>query len=332
MKLFLTYDYELFFGTPTGSVEKCIIEPTNYLRGIAERTGIKMVFFIDTGYLKQLERFKDQFPLVKHEHELVQTQIQQLVQEGHDCQLHIHPHWEDSYHDGSGWKMITNRYKLDDFSDTEIDEIIVEYASILHRWTGKKIHSYRAGGWCLQPFKRIEKSFSKIGIKIDSTVFPGGKFTAGNYYYDFTNAPNLSKWRFQTNLCEVSENGEFWEYPISNFNYSPLFFWKLFALGRLQPHLHKPMGDGYPMPSPGLRKTMLTKGKNLSASVDGYFVTKLNQVVKHNLQKGFEETIILGHPKACTRFALKKLESFIRANKNKHTFSTFSDIEPELCS
>ena len=71
MKLFLTYDYELFFGEPTGTVEKCIIEPTNLLRAIAERTGIKMVFFIDTGYLKQLERFKDQFPLVKYEHDLV---------------------------------------------------------------------------------------------------------------------------------------------------------------------------------------------------------------------------------------------------------------------
>ena len=36
--------------------------------------------------------------------------------------------------------------------------------------------------------------------------------------------------------------------------------------------------------------------------------------------------VILGHPKACTYFALKKLEQFIERNKNKHQFLTFSDL------
>ena len=95
MNIFLTYDYELFFGEPTGTVEKCIIEPTNLLRAIAQRTGIKMVFFIDVGYLKKLIAFKDQFPNVKAEHDAIIDQVKKLVAEGHDCQLHIHPHWED---------------------------------------------------------------------------------------------------------------------------------------------------------------------------------------------------------------------------------------------
>lgn len=326
MKLFLTFDYELFFGNPTGTVEKCILEPTNILREIAKRTGVKMVFFIDTGYLKQLEFYKDEFPQVKYEHDLIKGQINDLVSEGHDCQLHIHPHWEDCLHDGNNWIMKTDRYKLDDFSDSDIDRIVVEYHEILKRWTGKPIQAYRAGGWCLQPFNRVQKSFEKIGIKLDSTVFPDGKFTAGNYYYDFTSAPALSKWKFSEDLCQEDKNGPFWEYPISNFNYSPWFFWRLFALGRLQPKLHKSIGDGYPMESPGLRKTMLTKGKNLSAAVDGYFVTKLNAVLKQNMRKGFEETVILGHPKACTVFAMRKMEKFIEKNKNKHQFLTFADV------
>lgn len=327
MKLFLTYDYELFFGEPTGSVEKCIIQPTNHLREIANRTGIKMVFFIDVGYLKKLEEYRGTYSKVNHEFQLIKNQIHDLVREGHDCQLHIHPHWEDVKHDGKKWLMNTSRYKLDDFSNTEIERILIEYHSILERWTGKTVHSYRAGGWCLQPFDRIENGFRKIGIKVDSTVFPKGKFTAGNYYYDFTKTPNKSKWKFQNDLCKENNKGSFWEYPISNYNYSPLFFWRLFILGRLKPKYHKPMGDGYPMSSPGLRKEMLTKGKVLSASVDGYFVTKLNAVLKRNQQKKFQETVIIGHPKACTLFALKQLEKFIRKNKNKHQFLTFSDLE-----
>lgn len=326
MKLFLTYDYELFFGKPTGTVEKCILEPTNLLREMAKRTGIKLVFFIDTGYLKQLDLLKDRFPQVKYEYDLIKDQIQNLVSEGHDCQLHIHPHWEDCTHNGSEWIMVTDRYKLVDFSDDDILRIMLEYRDILEQWTGKPIHSYRAGGWCLQPFNRIENAFKKAGIILDSTVFPSGKFTEGNYYYDFTNSPNLSKWKFSSDLCKEDPTGDFWEYPISNYRYSALFFWRLFALGRLQPKLHKSIGDGYPMDSPGLRKTMLTKGMNLSAAVDGYFVTKLDAVLRQNKKRGYEEMVVLGHPKACTHFALKKLERFIVKHKNKHQFLTFSDL------
>jgi peptidoglycan/xylan/chitin deacetylase (PgdA/CDA1 family) len=326
MNIFITYDYELFFGQPTGTVENCIIRPTNEIRDIAKRTGAKFVFFIDTGYLKQLEIFKDQFPQVQYEYELVKSQIETLVTEGHDCQLHIHPHWEDTVHNGKEWVMHTDRYKLVDFSDEEIMQIVQSYHEILERWTGKAVKAYRAGGWCLQPFNRIEPAFKAVNMKIDSTVFPGGLFTAGNYYYNFTKAPQLSKWRFQDELCNPQEDGEFWQYPISSYKYSPLFFWRLFALGRLKPKHHKPMGDGYPMSSPGLRKKMLTKGMLLSGSVDGYFVTKMDQILKKHQKQGFEDTVFIGHPKACTKFALKKLEQFIQKHQHKNQFITFSEI------
>lgn len=323
MNVYLTYDYELFFGDPTGSVEKCIIEPTEYLRQIARDTGIKMVFFVDVGYLKKMEQYRSQFSQVEHEYQLVYNQIKGLVQEGHDCQLHIHPHWEDCTHDGKQWNMIVDRYKLVDFTEKDIERIVLEYKSILAQITNKPIVAYRAGGWCLQPFYKIQNAFSKAGLKIDSTVFPGGENKKGNYFYDFKNVPDKDKWQFNADLCKEELNGEFWEYPISNQKYSIWFFWRLFILGRLQPHLHKSIGDGYPMPSPGMRKQMLTKGMTLSASVDGYFVTKLSQVIKRNKRKNWNETIIIGHPKACTHFALKQLKQFIVKHQNQVTFKTF---------
>ena len=326
MNIFLTYDYELFFGTPTGTVEKCIVEPTNLLRELAKRTGIKLVFFIDTGYVKKLVEFKDKFPAVKREHDVIIQQIKTLVSEGHDCQLHIHPHWEDCLHDGNHWIMKTDRYKLTDFSDTEIERIILEYQSVLTGITQRPVTIYRAGGWCLQPFSRIKTAFEKAGLKIDSSVFPGGKFTAGNYYYDFTKTPGKSTWKFTEDLCVENENGKFVEYPISSYKYSALFFWRLFLLGRLNPKMHKPVGDGYPMSSPGLRKEMLTRGKLLSASADGYFVTKLDEILSKNQARGFNEMVVLGHPKACTHFALKQLEEFIIRYKNNHRFLTFSEL------
>ena len=134
MNIYLTYDYELFFGNQSGSAQKCIIEPTNHLRLIAGRTGAKMTFFVDVGYLKQLEAFQN-FDKVKIDYLAVKDQIKTLVSEGHDCQLHIHPHWEDSYHDGENWIMNVSRYKLADFSEENIQKVVLEYQLILKNIT-----------------------------------------------------------------------------------------------------------------------------------------------------------------------------------------------------
>ena len=56
MKILLTFDYELFFGTSTGTPYKCMIKPTNELIKIAERHNIRYSFFIDCGYIIKLEQ------------------------------------------------------------------------------------------------------------------------------------------------------------------------------------------------------------------------------------------------------------------------------------
>jgi stage III sporulation protein SpoIIIAA len=75
-----------------------------------------------------------------------------------------------------------------------------------------------------------------------------------------------------------------------------------------------------------MRKQMLTKGMTLSASVDGYFVTKLSEIIKQNIRNGWNETVIIGHPKASTHYALKSLKRFINKHKKIAIFKTFSDV------
>ena len=120
--------------------------------------------------------------------------------------------------------------KLVDFSESEIDRIVLDYKLYLENITKRKVIAYRAGGWCLQPFSKIKNAFSKAGLKIDSTVFPGGKNIKGAYYYDFENTPNKDKWQFSTDLCEEDQTGEFIEYPISNNKYSIWFFLETFCI------------------------------------------------------------------------------------------------------
>ena len=58
------------------------------------------------------------------------------------------------------------------------------------------------------PFEKIQKAFQKAGLKIDSTVFPGGENKKGNYFYDFKSVPLKDKWRFSSDLCKEDQSGE----------------------------------------------------------------------------------------------------------------------------
>jgi hypothetical protein len=321
MKIAITWDYELFFGEQSGTVEKCLIEPTNELLRIAEKTNAKFTFFVDSGMLqygsKQLE-FKTQ-------HEQIVSQINKWEACLHETGLHIHPHWEDTTYD-NGWVFNVERYKLSDFNDEAIESIFESYFAALKKFSKSEIISFRAGGWCIQPFKKLKKSFLKHGLKIESSVFRGGENFTPPYSYSFKSIPNLDKWNFDDNESVFKENGHFTEIPISSKHYSPYFFWKLFALGRLNKHLHKPLGDGFPVKGGGSKKDLLTKYHRFCVSADGYFITEIEKTIQEAEKNGSTLLVIIGHPKACTRFSLKKLEQLILKNSNKHEFVCLKDL------
>ncbi|MCO5260441.1 MAG: hypothetical protein M9916_09890 [Crocinitomicaceae bacterium] len=331
MNVFITLDYELFFGQQHGTVEKTLLYPTNRLIEIGKRTGAHFTFFVDCGYLIKLKEYKEQYTHLENDYNLVINQLKELCSEGHDCQLHIHPHWEKTIYNGEKWVFDYNYYKLSDFSDLEIVEIFKRYNNELEQITGKKTTSYRAGGWCIQPFEKVKSSFIEAGITIDSSVFVGGKNTVEPYYYDYTTAPDKDFWHFDNDVCKEVKDGKFIELPISSYYYSPCFFWRLFLLGNLFPSTHKPLGDGRPMPSPNFsRRKLLTKYHFLSAGIEGYFVTKIERIIDQNKKKGFKNTVLLGHPKSLTHFSLKKLEKIIQNNKHNHSFLSFTEFYNEI--
>lgn len=325
MNIYLTLDYEIYFGEPTGTARKCIVEPTEQLLDIAERTGVPMTYFVDIGYILQLENYKSGFRKLHVDFELVKNQIRRMVEHEQDVQLHIHPHWEDSFFDGKRWNIDVTRYRLADFEDTLIHTIVERYKHRLNRITDQPVIAHRAGGWCLQPFKKVRKALESNGLLIDSTVFPGGFKKNENYFYDFRTAPDKSKYRFSTDLVEEDPEGPFTELPIASYTYSPLFFWKLFSLGRFNPRRHKPIGDGKPIPGGGSKKELLTRSHNLPVSLDGYFAGKLDEALAYWESKGYEDFVVIGHPKACTEYSLDKLEEFIVRNQGKHTFKRITD-------
>ncbi len=325
MNILLTFDYELYFGSPSGSAEKCILSPTGELMQIAEKHDARFSFFVDCGYLVKLREYMNEYPTLDNDYRKIIAQLRQLSASGHDLQLHIHPHWEDSSYNGKEWVFNTGRYKLSDFPAESIDRIVALYRKTLEEISGRQVFVNRAGGWCIQPFMETGRAMKDNGVWLDSTVFKGGYFFSGNYYYDFRNAPQDACWRFSDDPLKPSENGFFTELPITPLNVSPWFYWKLFLLGRINPRLHKPIGDGNPMPAPGYRKKLLTSFTVQPLSLDGYNARLLNRGLSETKnKKSTNHMVVIGHPKALSRFSLRALDKFIDKHKQEHRFITYS--------
>lgn len=319
----MTYDYELFFGEHTGSVEKCMIEPTNDLLNLSFGKDVFMTFFIDVGYLVQAEKY----PELKAELQLVKDQIQKIVSLGHDVQLHIHPHWEKSKFESGKWFMNTHgAYKLSDFDQEESDSIFKKYKTYLEDLIGKKVTTFRAGGWCIQPFSHLKDVFKETGMKIDSSVIAGDFMMTNNYAIDFREAPLKSKYRFEDDVCIENDEGSFLEYPISSLRYSPLFFWRLYILGRLFPSKHKMIGDGIFISQGGRKKRVLRTFTTGHVSTDGYYASKLDAALSKAINMQHEEMVVIGHSKGNTEFSIKALQAFIEKNHKKHQFTSFQQV------
>ena len=73
MKIAITWDYELFFGSRSGTVDKCMLEPTKRILEVAEKHEVPFTFFPDVG---SLLRFQD-LPEFSADLHAVISQVQQ---------------------------------------------------------------------------------------------------------------------------------------------------------------------------------------------------------------------------------------------------------------
>ena len=70
MNILLTFDYELFFGSKVGSVQSCMLNPTEQIMRILDQSNTKATFYVDIGYLLRcqfLQRDLSSYELVSLE-------------------------------------------------------------------------------------------------------------------------------------------------------------------------------------------------------------------------------------------------------------------------
>lgn len=327
MRIYITLDYELFFGPKTGTPEDCMLLPTSELMRISAPHGVRFTCFVDSGYLVALRRQQAEFPILEEHFDRVSAQLRDLVQQGHGVELHIHPHWEDSYYDGQCWQIDTSRYKLADFSKEEVRDIVERYTGVLAEITGKQPVAYRAGGWSAQPFAPIGEALSRQGIFTDSTVYPGGHYQSENQVFDFRGVPPYkTEYRFSQDLTREDPAGPFTEIPISAQRVSPLFYWK-FAWTKLNKlPRHQPFGNGRAivLSREGMIRS-LTRSSVSVVSMDGYRSSQLKKAFRTYRKKTGDRGnfVIIGHPKAFTPYSLHTVKKFIEETSGSHQYRTF---------
>jgi hypothetical protein len=313
MRFLITLDYELFFGRQVGTVECCMLHPVEELLKVVDRYGVKLTLFVDAGYLHQLKQQAESAPELMQDHERISEQLKQLAQHGHDVQLHIHPHWEDSVYRDGAWYIDTGRYRLHDFNQEEANRIVADYKRALTEIVGDQVFAYRAGGWCLQPFKPIGEALAAHGVWLDSTVYHNGYSPDDIRGFDFRDAPNSTSWRFSEDPQVPKEGGRFLEVPISACRVSPLFYWKLALLKKFARGNYKSFGDGQAMvANAAYYQALLTKPSHSVASIDGAKAGLLESAYRQLGQvDGPRIFNVMGHPKALTPDSLVKLDRFL---------------------
>ncbi len=321
MNIVLTLDYEIYFGARSGSAERTLLEPTRALCRLAQRHGVPLVFFVDALWLLRLREEAPRHPALMAEHYRVSRQLERCARAGHELQLHLHPHWQDSTWDGHTWRTDLRRYRLHAFADAEIAQMTQQATQALRALAaGAPVSAFRAGGWCIQPFDRLRQPLLDAGIRIDSTVYAGGRQDGGAHRYDFTQAPAESRWRFDDDPLQPRPHGAFLEVPIASHRVSPLWFWRMAAARQLGLRQHRALGEGSAVrPARGDLWRKLLRRTASVVSIDGMKAGFLEQAWRHYRAQGMEDFVVIGHPKALTPYALQQLEAFLR----RHTGERF---------
>lgn len=273
--LIFTTDYEIF-GNGTGSVEKCMLKPTQGMAEVMEKFDAPLTVFLDVCEYWAFETEYEKGNLSEDYASQIRQQLQQLVKAGHDVQLHFHPQWLNySYSDGDWdldfdlWRISSLKYEDEEHPERSLKKLFQKGKQTLEEIlkpvkASYECNSFRAGAWSMQPEAEVLRAMRESGFKIDSTVAPEMQFEDDFTFYDFRKAPAAPQWNIQKDLLVPEEEGLL-EVPIFTTHVPLLKKLKFLGLKKSRGLELKPEGcTGSALASAG--KTKLQKMKEVLGS------------------------------------------------------------------
>jgi len=331
-KIILTSDYELFLGEKTGSVEECIIKPTEKLLKMLGSSDSRMTVFWDILHFYRLLELENDYPELKADRIAIEKQILSMVRDDHDIQLHLHPHWLDANYQNGNWDFKYDRFALHNLSDEnnpdDINTVLgcvsisVKLIEDIIKMENPdfKLTTFRAGGYLVEPFQKINDALFSNGIRIDSSVCPDFYNENEVFSFDFRNYPKKNYFKFDSKPDEINDHGKFTEIPVSTVKI-PIYRNLIFTLIRRlkYPGLENGRpgsGSGYTTKS-GEKSSLtrllgiLTQPRINQLTTDSNFREKFNYVFK----KVPEYSTMILHPKLLNSHTLGILEDYLSSKK-----------------
>ncbi len=318
--ILLTFDYELFQGKRSGSVENCMIRPTDKILALLAKHKAKSVFFIDMMYLCRLKEMAAKYETAKKDFNRVEAQLIDIANQGHYVFNHLHPHWLDAEYNAEAneWTLLNDsKYAFDSLSEQERDYVFDTTMALLNEILSKaktkqKPDGYRAGGLYIQPFPIFKKHFDKHGITSEFSVLMNatGKLSNGHSSFDFSGV-RKSIYNFGNEVATEDAQGQYTEYamPLIDipFHYKVMnsLFFRLFASSAN----HKRYGDGL-----STANTIRPAANGRASSNETFSVEMLNQVKLPLYIKAANETNylpLLSHPKLVSDYNLKMFDELL---------------------
>lgn len=318
--LLLTYDYELFFNKSFASEEEVLIQPTYEIAKALSSEGVPATFFVDTPSLITYRRHGlEEFP------NKVKEQIDFLLNENHDVQLHIHPIWFQAGYKNSEWVFNNDYYSLKSFSN--VKDIIEDSKFCLDELAGDNPNyhccAFRAGGFCYSPVKEITEALLGLGIKIDSSVCKGLKMNTLAQQFDYTETPKDVNWFFDSDnmFRETNSSNKMFEIPIGTYRRIP----NKWILTHCMPRLVFPQRKGLSTPTIDInRSTFFDRIKSsiitpVLFTHDSLHAYALEKIVKYFEKQAIDKDIyvaLIAHPKLSSAICVANTISFVQLIKN----------------
>ena len=331
-KILLTFDFELFLGDKSGTVQNCMIKPTEELLKVLSKHNLASVFFVDTLYLYRLKQIAIEHEAARKDYNTIIVLLRKIIINKGSIFHHLHPHWLDAKYlkELNQWDVSDKtKFALSNLTHNEIELVFNQSNEILEEiyvgFDKPKTTGFRAGGLYAQPFLAYREQMQKYNITLDFSVLRNAKSEGnkGGYRFDYSQYPQDRIFHFSEEVNIENKVGDFTEFTLDQCEIKGVFkiLNGLYYRMNYKKESWKRWGDGT---SSGNRVKSAERGNKLK-SEESFSIELLNTVkstLYSNYLKKEDFLHVISHPKLFSPMNIKSLDKLLSKVKSKYVIES----------
>jgi hypothetical protein len=188
IQLLLSDDWELR-GDGSGNMRAIQFVTARRLCDVYEQHGLRGTFNVEVYQQLVHLRLRDEHPTLGELSDEWERVVLEMLERGHDVQLHLHPQWSDASYHGGRWHL-AGAWSLTEYPRDALAEMLGEAKSYLEGLLrgvdpAYRCVSYRAGSWCIAPSPHALEVLAELGIVFDMSIVAGAFYDSPEVTLDY---------------------------------------------------------------------------------------------------------------------------------------------------